>query len=86
MLSALKGCFLSHGGAHCWSFSHQPLWPRQRKRGLMITLKKEKKKKECTGTAEQVWRKGDGGLWVIARDGTDLQFVWLCFAVVEEEI
>lgn len=44
VLSALKGCFLSHGGAHCWSFSHQPLWPRQRKRGLMITLKKEKKK------------------------------------------
>lgn len=52
----------------------------------MITLKKKKKKRECTGTAEQVWRKGDGGLWVIARDGTDLQFVWLCFAVAEEEI
>lgn len=48
-------------------------------------VKKRRKKSECTGTAEQVWRKGDGGLWVIARDGTDLQFEWLCFAVEEEE-
>lgn len=49
----------------------------------MITLKKKKKKVNAQGRHEQAWRKGNGGLWVLAKE--DLQFVGLCFAVEEEE-